>query len=91
LNRSRSQLISALRLLLHVNNFPILVHCQHGKDRTGLVVMLMYLLCGVPRDVIISDYALSESLLREGRENRELLGLPGELPMELLLPCLFPF
>lgn len=29
----------------------MLVHCIHGKDRTGLVVMLLLLLCGVAHEV----------------------------------------
>lgn len=37
----------ALRLFADSANFPILVHCVIGKDRTGLVVMLLLLLCGV--------------------------------------------
>lgn len=28
-----------------------MVHCIHGKDRTGLVVMLLLLLCGVAHEV----------------------------------------
>lgn len=37
----------ALRLFADSANFPILVHCVIGKDRTGLVIMLLLLLCGV--------------------------------------------
>ena len=37
----------ALRLFADSANFPILVHCVIGKDRTGLVMMLLLLLCGV--------------------------------------------
>ena len=79
LQRSKSNLAAAMRLLLNDDHFPMLIHCIHGKDRTGLVVMLIYLLCGVPHDVIVRDYAQSESLLREGRDNRQLLGLPVEI------------
>ena len=84
LERSKSNLAAALRLLICDDHMPVLIHCIHGKDRTGLVVMLIYLLCGVPHDVIVRDYAQSESLLKEGRDNRQLLGLPGE---ELLIDC----
>ena len=38
-----------------------LVHCTHGKDRTGVLVALLLYACGVPEDAIVADYALSES------------------------------
>ena len=37
----------ALRLFADSANYPVLVHCVIGKDRTGLVMMLLLLLCGV--------------------------------------------
>ena len=37
----------------------VLVHCQGGKDRTGLVVALLLRLSGVGLDEIAADYALS--------------------------------
>ena len=33
------------------DNYPVLVHCIHGKDRTGLIVMLIMLLCSVEPEV----------------------------------------
>jgi protein tyrosine/serine phosphatase len=41
----------------------VLVHCQGGRDRTGIVVALLLSVAGVPRDVIAEDYALSEVML----------------------------
>lgn len=43
----------------------VLVHCQGGKDRTGIVAALLLRLAGVPADDIAADYALSEEALRE--------------------------
>lgn len=37
-----------------------LFHCTAGKDRTGVIAMLLLDLAGVPRDVIVADYAVSE-------------------------------
>lgn len=34
-----------------------LVHCAAGKDRTGVVVALALTAAGVPRDVVVADYA----------------------------------
>jgi protein-tyrosine phosphatase len=42
----------------------VLVHCQGGRDRTGIVVALLLALVGVPDDVIAADYAASEDALQ---------------------------
>ena len=56
-----------------------------GKDRTGLIVMLLYLLCDVPRELIVEDYARSESLLREARDNAELFGMDVEMTTDRII------
>lgn len=85
LRSSKKQIAHAFRIFIHNNHLPAIVHCQHGKDRTGLVVMLLYLLCNVPRGVIIRDYAVSEVLLREGRQNNELRGMPESLTTDRII------
>ena len=42
----------------------VLVHCEFGKDRTGLVSALLLDIAGVPRETIANDYAASASALR---------------------------
>ena len=37
----------------------VLVHCEVGKDRTGLMTMLLLDLVGTPGDIIAADYALT--------------------------------
>jgi len=51
-------------------NWPVLVHCTQGKDRTGLIVMLVLLLLGVDQTTIDEDYRLSEPELEPEREGR---------------------
>ena len=41
----------ALRTFAKKENYPIMVHCIHGKDRTGLIIMLLLLICDVPSKV----------------------------------------
>ncbi|KAI9839080.1 MAG: hypothetical protein M1837_002257 [Sclerophora amabilis] len=48
----------------------LLIHCTQGKDRTGLIVVLILFLLDVPIDAIANDYALSESELRPESEER---------------------
>ena len=41
--------------------YPVLVHCTQGKDRTGLVVLMLLLLTGVVSDeAMTADYVRSE-------------------------------
>jgi protein-tyrosine phosphatase len=42
----------------------VLIHCQGGRDRTGIVVALLLSLVGVPDDLIAEDYAASEAALQ---------------------------
>ena len=49
--QSQHQVSRALRLWTHSENLPILVHCIHGKDRTGLIVALLLRLIDVPLEV----------------------------------------
>lgn len=54
------------RALFHellAGDTPLIVHCTAGKDRTGLGSALILVALGVPRDTIVSDYALSGPLL----------------------------
>ena len=37
----------------------VLIHCEVGKDRTGLMTMLLLDLVGTPADEIAADYALT--------------------------------
>lgn len=78
LDSSKEEWARALRVLTHHNHLPALVHCIHGKDRTGLLIMLVALLCGVDPERVIEDYIVSELMLKEGREDGTL-GLPPHL------------
>ncbi len=48
-----------LRQLADPANLPALFHCTAGKDRAGLTAALLLLVLGVPEDVVIADYSLS--------------------------------
>ena len=43
---------------------PLLIHCQAGKDRTGILIALLQMIADVEREEIIKDYlASNDSLL----------------------------
>lgn len=50
-----------------------LFHCSEGKDRTGIVAALIEDLVGVPRDLMLEDYMLSNEAF-EKRNNRYYRG-----------------
>ncbi|MET4576053.1 tyrosine-protein phosphatase [Ottowia thiooxydans] len=43
---------------------PLVFHCTAGKDRTGFAAALILLALGVPRDVVMQDYLLTNDLYR---------------------------
>lgn len=56
----------------------VLVHCAAGRDRTGLVTLVLLALLGVAPEEIAADYALSAERLRlrfafEGRDDEDLV------------------
>lgn len=47
--------------IIEHDNGSIAVHCHAGKDRTGCLVSLFYLLCGASEDELYLDYFASEA------------------------------
>ena len=45
----------------------VVYHCTVGKDRTGVVTGLLYLLCGVEKEVIKADFHVSEGELAKNK------------------------
>lgn len=62
LDASKTELRTVFELLAKDESYPILVHCTQGKDRTGLIILMMLLLAGenVLTDAVIDDYTRSE-------------------------------
>ena len=54
----RKQISLIIRGLAEPDALPALIHCIHGKDRTGLAVSAVL---EVPEDIIMEDYLLSNS------------------------------
>ena len=77
---------------------PVLIHCSAGKDRTGVVAGFLLEAVGVPREVVLADYARSaklvdyENVLRNepqgglglARGGVALAGLPAAIRARLL-------
>ncbi|KAJ1675344.1 hypothetical protein EV182_001454 [Spiromyces aspiralis] len=80
---SQDELRQVMMIFSHPRRYPILVHCTHGKDRTGIVVALVSSLAGISDELIALDYSLSQLNLLPIRERMEKVdmgasGLPSE-------------
>ena len=58
------RLAEIMRILLSSSGLT-LFHCAHGKDRTGVVAALLYLLAGASRVNIVKNYAISYKYLKD--------------------------
>ncbi|KAJ7182752.1 protein-tyrosine phosphatase-like protein [Mycena crocata] len=59
----------ALEVFTDFKSYPLLIHCTQGKDRSGLVVMLVLFTIGVPLELVRADYTLSNEGLAPVRES----------------------
>jgi protein-tyrosine phosphatase len=57
---------------------PLAFHCAAGKDRTGIAAALVLSALGVPRDVVIDDYLVSNRML-----DPQSLGRPSHMPQSV--------
>jgi protein-tyrosine phosphatase len=67
-----------IRAIARADDGGVLFHCQGGRDRSGLISMLVLLLAGVAHETIADDYALSELRLKAAYAAR---GEPDQGPM----------
>ena len=57
---------SILQLVLNQKNHPLLIHCNHGKHRTGCVVAVVRILTGWDLGHVITEYkTYAEPKVRE--------------------------
>lgn len=61
----------AIRAITAARSGGVLFHCQRGRDRTGIISLLLLGLCGVEETHIIADYELSDEALSDD-ESAEL-------------------
>ena len=52
--------LRGLGLIANPSSYPLLVHCRHGKDRTGVFTAFTLSILGVERPTIEADYMLTQ-------------------------------
>ncbi len=74
LERYPERIAEVVRAVARAEPGGVLVHCGGGRDRTGLIVLVLLALVGVPAEEIVADHARSHEPLRllseaEGRDD----------------------
>jgi len=59
LDRYPHLIAGVLGAIAHARPGGVLVHCVQGRDRTGLIALMLLALIGVPAEDIAADYVLS--------------------------------
>ncbi len=55
------------------SQYPILIHCTQGKDRTGIIAALLLLLLDVPQTTVMEDYMLTGKLVDWQQKSNEII------------------
>jgi protein-tyrosine phosphatase len=53
-----------MEVVLDQSNWPILIHCNAGKDRAGVAVTLIMEALGVDRETIMDEFLLTNEIAR---------------------------
>lgn len=70
LDHSRDEIRQMLEVMAESKNYPLMIHCTQGKDRTGLSITLLLLLLNTPLQAISADYLASERELLPEMESK---------------------
>ena len=62
--QSKRPIARALRVFSTDDNLPIIVHCSHGRDRTGIIIALLLRALGTDEHAVALDYAETDVRLQ---------------------------
>ncbi|KAJ3191635.1 hypothetical protein HK101_007533 [Irineochytrium annulatum] len=68
LTKSEKEIKKVLDVLLEPTSYPVFIHCTAGKDRTGLIIMLLLGILEVDESSIVYDYYKSQEFVNENRD-----------------------
>lgn len=75
-------------ILITPDRCPVLIHCQAGKDRTGIICALIHMAAGTGRDAIVQDFMTSNDAIipyyRKKLMARKILSI-GFFPTDTVL------
>ncbi|MET0773620.1 MAG: tyrosine-protein phosphatase [Candidatus Limnocylindrales bacterium] len=59
LDERGAHLVEVVRAVIAPEGTPVAIGCAAGKDRTGVAIAIILAAVGVPRELVVADYALS--------------------------------
>lgn len=62
----------------------VIVFCKYGKDRTGIIAMIIGMLCNVPYETLILDYALSELYLHPDNYDKDAFNKMNDIAITFI-------
>ena len=71
--RFTAEMRSFVNVLLSSSGRPVLFHCTAGKDRTGFAAAITLRVLGVPQDLVLEDYLLTNKYYYAAQRRRLLL------------------
>ncbi|WP_407495381.1 tyrosine-protein phosphatase [Pseudooceanicola sp. MF1-13] len=81
LDECQDNMAAVLRTIAGAAPGGVYFHCTAGKDRTGMIAMLLLANAGVPRDIIAEEYGLTARLGASLMEQlREIIIERGQTP-----------
>ena len=78
IDQDREQFGRALKVFLDKDNYPILINCSMGKDRTGFLSAMLMSAVGIPEETIIRDYLTSNDFIDISRLANLARGLSSD-------------
>eukprot|EP00210_Caulerpa_lentillifera_P001745 g1675.t1 len=72
MDKASDVMADCLRVFVDAKNYPIMMHCTHGKDRTGILSFILEAICSVSIDNIKRDYHVSEVNLKNAKAKYDL-------------------
>ncbi len=72
------QLVEVVRALLAPGGLPAVIGCAAGKDRTGVTIGVILAAVGVPRDVVVADYAMTAAIFAAEASDEHLVDWRAE-------------
>jgi protein-tyrosine phosphatase len=85
LDERGAHLVQVVRAVIDPAGTPVAIGCAAGKDRTGVAIAIILSAVGVPRDVIVEDYALSAGFFARPVDDPNLVDWRGA-PVETESP-----
>jgi protein-tyrosine phosphatase len=81
--KSTDKIKEVMEIFADPNHKAILYHCTAGKDRTGIISMLLLEIAGIDGETILNDYSDSDKLLIN--LTAEFMEINPDTPIEYML------